>query len=202
MKLTKKQFTKLIEEVTNEVLNENLAKACPNKMSETISEAASDDAKKFALEIVEKIKDRRRKKGYGDMNIAEAIRQMIEFKLNKEGWVKGSVSVPPSAGIGKQKPIGEGSKLFNVSLDRPGAGWSEQVKANSPEEAKKIANKFHESEPPADTVWEIPQSGKMLGNRESVNEESNYNIQESKKEMKKLELFGQSILEKIKKYDT
>ena len=75
-------------------ISENLAKACPNKVSETISEATSADAKQFALDIVEKIKDRQRKKGFGDMNITEAISQMIEFKLAKEGWTKSGPSEP------------------------------------------------------------------------------------------------------------
>lgn len=51
----------------------------------------SADIKKFAMEILEKIKERQRKKGFGDMNIGEAIRQMIEHKMTKEGWSKGTL---------------------------------------------------------------------------------------------------------------
>lgn len=201
-----------------------------------LKEASEDDIKRFALDIVEKIKDRQRKKGFQDMNIGEAIRQMVEHKLRKEGWTKGGLELtdkPDASGavlnitpaikedagahfdpqhkflvvnyqsgfsryfsteqeavneaeliggevyeirrqiqykylgyptglrkqaktnpkLAGQIAIGRGNKLFNVSLDRPGAGWTETVRANSSEEAKKKANKLHPNEP-ADTVWE------------------------------------------------
>ena len=50
--------------------------------------------------------------------------------------------------------IHEAKKTYEVSLDRPGAGWKKIVRANSPEEAKRIANKNHPHDP-ADGVYEI-----------------------------------------------
>ncbi len=47
-------------------------------------------------------------------------------------------------------------KTWNVSLDRPGAGWSEIVKAPTREKAIKIAHSKHRSEPAPDTVYEVP----------------------------------------------
>jgi hypothetical protein len=61
------------------------------------------EQKKFAEEIVERIKERQRRKGFGDMHIDEAIRQMVEMKLAKEGWRKTGSEESPSTKT-KKKP--------------------------------------------------------------------------------------------------
>lgn len=45
-------------------------------------------------------------------------------------------------------------RFYEVSLDKPGAGWKEVVQATSKEQARKIANKKHPHEP-ADGVYEM-----------------------------------------------
>ena len=48
----------------------------------------SDDTRKFANEIHKKLCDKLTKKGIYDHSMADSVRQMIEHKMNKEGWVK------------------------------------------------------------------------------------------------------------------
>ena len=58
-------------------------------IKETLNEMQyNQDAVNFANEIREKMMDRIRKKGYDDMHYPDAIRDMIAFKLTKEGWTK------------------------------------------------------------------------------------------------------------------
>lgn len=51
-------------------------------------------------------------------------------------------------------------KWYHVSLDRPGAGWSETLPAKNLKQAVKLANDKHQREPPADTYYEIQQPEK------------------------------------------
>ena len=50
-------------------------------------------------------------------------------------------------------------KTFYIYLDKPGSGWSEVVEAKTLHQAKKIANKKHECEPPCDGGYEIQPEG-------------------------------------------
>ncbi len=52
----------------------------------------SEEVKMFAKDISNKMSDRMRKKGQTGYNDIEAVRQMIESKMTKEGWVKQSSS--------------------------------------------------------------------------------------------------------------
>ena len=100
MKTNIRQLTRLIQEVTSEVLkeyegnvNEHLSAVVPVRPKENVSEAPSskpsDEHKQFAKEIENKMKDRMRKAGWADpWGTIEAVRQMVEFKLAKEGWTK------------------------------------------------------------------------------------------------------------------
>jgi hypothetical protein len=52
-------------------------------------------------------------------------------------------------------------RFYEVSLDKPGAGWKEVVQATSKEQARKIANKKHPYEP-ADGVYEMEPEDDLL----------------------------------------
>jgi len=125
MKLTKKQFTNLIKEITDETLKEGFAKNCPSRpMEETQSSAVSSDIKQFAKEILQKINDRVRRVGNArpDLHMPEAVRQMIEHKLNKEGWVKGGINI-------SAKPTdGERAKVTHLGAKSDAYLWNENSK--------------------------------------------------------------------------
>ena len=95
MKTTKSKITKLIQEVTQEILQEHLAQVVPNRQ---IGEGRKDFDKtkpsknqtKFSTEVSEKLRSKFVKTGEHVIigRLCDAVRQMIEHKLYKEGWEK------------------------------------------------------------------------------------------------------------------
>jgi len=77
------------QESVSEAPQKNLSGSSPDKwqgISGGAKGPVSNDVKQFSKELLEKIKDRQRKKGFNDMHLGDAILQMIEFKMTKEGW--------------------------------------------------------------------------------------------------------------------
>jgi len=111
-RLLQEVVTEVISE-TKPLLNEALSAVVAKRPQESIAEApqknlpgsepdkwkaisganpskpVSNDIQQFAKELLEKITDRQRKKGFDDMNLGNAILDMIKFKMSKEGWSKG-----------------------------------------------------------------------------------------------------------------
>ena len=71
------------------------------------------------------------------------------------------------------KAKGIAMSLFRVYLDKPGGGWCEIAKAKTLQQAKKIANKKHATEPPCDGGY-LLESVDSVGNGEM--RQMNYDI--------------------------
>jgi hypothetical protein len=64
-------------------------------VKETVSTNPTPEQKQSALDIKSKLNDKMRIKGKLDYDDIEAVRQMVEIKLAKEGWMRSTGDEEP-----------------------------------------------------------------------------------------------------------
>lgn len=178
MKTTKKEFANLIKEVAIEMVKEyeqvtmeeyRVFFIDQKTQQPVIYKMRVQDKWSLDMEIENFIKWQKQEGKDLMIDPVKSPQYIRRIRLDDEGNIGESlaVNIPNSKKFQEAKPIDgtitevSDKKWWNVSLDRPGAGWSEVVQANTEQEARKIANKKHPGEE-ADTAWETETPQKNL----------------------------------------